>query len=100
MKVWAALNSVRDIAISDNGVAFAFGNNAFAQQMIAQPENHSRLVTILSDFLGRPVQLECQPGEQAKLARTLVTVATTPDGEGGDPLVDYAVSALGAQVVE
>src|SRR5690606_32268288 len=70
-KVWAALNSVRDIAVSDRGVAFAFGTNAFAQQMISEQENHGRIVTILSDFLGRPVQLECQLGEQAKVARRI-----------------------------
>lgn len=99
VKVWAALNSVRDIAVSDRGVAFAFGNNAFAQQMISQTENHSRIVTILSDFLGRPVQLECQLGEQAKLARTL-SVSELQDNDGADPLVEYAVNNLGAKVVD
>jgi DNA polymerase-3 subunit gamma/tau len=99
VKVWAALNSVRDIAVSDRGVAFAFGNNAFAQQMISQTENHSRIVTILSDFLGRPVQLECQLGEQAKLART-ISVNEVQESDGADPLVEYAVNNLGAKVVE
>jgi DNA polymerase-3 subunit gamma/tau len=99
VKVWAALNSVRDIAVSDRGVAFAFGNNAFAQQMISQTENHSRIVTILSDFLGRPVQLECQLGEQAKLARTL-SIREMQDDDAADPLVEYAVNNLGAKVVE
>ncbi len=99
MKVWAALNSVRDIAVSENGVAFAFGNNEFAQQMLAQPENHSRLSTILADFLGRPVQLECQLGDQAQLTRKVVVASSAGDGDD-DPLVDYAVKTLGAQVVE
>lgn len=98
MKVWAALNSVRDIAVSDQGVAFAFGNNEFAQQMLAQPENHGQLSAILADFLGRPVQLECQLGEQARLTRKVVVNAST--GDGDDPLVDYAVKTLGAQVVD
>lgn len=99
VKVWAALNSVRDIAVSERGVAFAFGNNAFAQQMMSQTENHSRIVAILSDFLGRPVQLECQLGEHAKLARTLSTTELQ-DSDAADPLVEYAVSTLGAQVLE
>jgi DNA polymerase III subunit gamma/tau len=99
VKVWAALNSVRDIAVSEQGVAFAFGNNSFAQQMLNQTENHSRLVTILSDFLGRPVQLECQLGEQAKLARTLAA-SELRDGDAPDPLVEYAVNNLGAKVVD
>lgn len=99
VKVWAALNSVRDIAVSDRGVAFAFGNNAFAQQMMNQPENHAKIVTILSDFLGRPVQLECQLGEQAKLSRT-VSANDASDSNGADPLVEYAVNNLGAKVVE
>jgi DNA polymerase-3 subunit gamma/tau len=98
VKVWAALNSVRDIAVSDRSVAFAFGNNAFAQQMMNQPENHGKIVTILSDFLGRPVQLECQLGEQAKLARTVAT--NELQDSITDPLVEYAVNNLGAQVVE
>jgi len=99
VKVWAALNSVRDIAVSANGVAFAFGNNAFAQQMMSQTENHSRIVAILSDLLGRPVQLECQLGEKAKLART-VSATTMQDADAADPLVEYAVNNLGAKVVE
>jgi DNA polymerase-3 subunit gamma/tau len=99
VKVWAALNSVRDIAVSERSVAFAFGNNAFAQQMMNQPENHSRIVTLLSDFLGRPVQLECQLGEQAKLART-VAAGEQQNQDGADPLVEYAVNNLGAKVVE
>jgi hypothetical protein len=64
-----------------------------------QPENHSRIVTLLSDFLGRPVQLECQLGEQAKLART-VAASEQQERDGADPLVEYAVNNLGAKVVE
>ena len=99
MKVWAALNSVRDIAVAEQGVAFAFGNNTFAQQMIAAPENHGRMVAILTEFLGRPVQLECQAGEQARVMRAIVA-ATEHTGDGNDPLVEYAVNHLGAQIVD
>jgi hypothetical protein len=99
VKVLAAFNCVRDIAVSDQGVAFAFGNNSFAKDMLSQPENHNRIVTILSDFLGRPVQLECQMGEQAKLSRRVAT-GEFADGNTTDPLVEYAVNNLGAKVVD
>lgn len=97
LKVLAAFNCVRDIAVSDQGVAFAFGNNSFAKDMLSQVENHSRIVTILSDFLGRPVQLECQMGDQAKLSRRVSTELV--DKNGADPLVEYAVNNLGAKVI-
>lgn len=97
VKVLAAFNCVRDIAVSDQGVAFAFGNNAFAKDMLNQTENHSSIVTILSDFLGRPVQLDCQMGDQAKVARQ---VASSDPHDGADPLVEYAVNNLGAQIVD
>ncbi len=100
VKVWAALNSVRDIAVAEQGVAFAFGNNTFAQQMIAAPENHGRMVAILTEFLGRPVQLECQVGEQARLMRAVASDSGPEHADGADPLVDYAVAHLGAQVIE
>jgi DNA polymerase-3 subunit gamma/tau len=100
IKVWAAVNSVRDIAVAENGVAFAFGNNTFAQQMIAEPENHGRLVAMLTEFFGRPVQLECQAGEQARLVRAVATSLDVEREDGADPLVDYAVAHLGAQVVD
>jgi DNA polymerase-3 subunit gamma/tau len=99
LKVLAAFNCVRDIAVSDQGVAFAFGNNSFAKEMLSQSENHSRIVTILSDFLGRPIQLECQMGDQAKLSRRIST-HDLADGNTTDPLVEYAVNNLGAKVVD
>ncbi len=99
LKVLAAFNCVRDIAVSEQGVAFAFGNNSFAKEMLSQSENHSRIVTILSDFLGRPVQLECQMGDQAKLARR-VSANDSLDADAADPLVEYAVNNLGAKIVE
>ena len=97
VKVLAAFNCVRDIAVSDQGVAFAFGNNAFAKDMLSQSENHNSIVKILSDFLGRPVQLECQMGDQAKVSRQ---VALSEQHDGADPLVEYAVNNLGARVVD
>jgi DNA polymerase-3 subunit gamma/tau len=98
IRVQAALNTVRDIAVSDQSVAFAFGNNAFTHELIARPETHTQVTAILSDFLGRPVQLECQMGEHARLAHRVAAHTERSDGE--DPLVAYAKDALGAQVVD
>ena len=97
IRVQAALNTVRDIAVSDQSVALAFGNNAFTHELIARPETHAQVTAILSDFLGRPVLLECQMGDQARLAHR---IAPTPERSvgGEDLLVAYAKEALGAQV--
>lgn len=99
IRVQAALNTVRDIAVSDQSVALAFGNNAFTHELIARPETHAQVTAILSDFLGRPVLLECQMGDQARLAHR---IAPTPERSvgGEDLLVAYAKEALGAQVVD
>jgi hypothetical protein len=95
----AALQAVRDIAVSEQAVALAFGNNDFSRGMVAKPEHLPTVTAILSTFLGRPVTLECQMGEKATLAGRLVGAAAPPTS-GPDPLVEFAVSALGAQVVE
>jgi DNA polymerase-3 subunit gamma/tau len=97
--VVAAFNCIRDIAVSDQGVALAFGNNAFAKDMLSQAENHNHITKILSDFLGRPVQLECQMGEQARISRRVAANSPT-EGNAADPLVEYAVNNLGAVVVD
>jgi hypothetical protein len=65
-KVQAALNTVRDIAISEDTVVFAFGANTFTCDMIAKPETLAQVTEVLGEFMGRPVKLECQMGEQAK----------------------------------
>ncbi len=101
MKVWAALNSVKDVAVSDHAVAFAFGNNAFAQQMLAETENQTKVAAILGELLGRPVQLECRLGDQARVSgsRSAVSEESVRDDDA-DQLVAYAVEQLGALVVE
>ncbi|MCC6166392.1 MAG: DNA polymerase III subunit gamma/tau [Caldilineaceae bacterium] len=99
IRVQAALNTVRDIAVSDQSVALAFGNNAFTHELIARPETHAQVTAILSDFLGRPVLLECQMGDQARLAHRIAAAPERSAG-GEDPLVTYAKEALGAQVVD
>lgn len=95
----AALRAVRDIAIGQQSVAFAFGNNKFARDMISAPETLAQVAEILSQILGRTVSLSCQTGETATLsaaAGRVVREAT--DNDGPDPLVEYAVNELGAQV--
>lgn len=99
-KVQAALNTVRDIAISDDTVAFAFGANTFTCDMIAKPETLSQVSEVLGEFLGRPVKLDCQMGEQAKVANRLGATAQQAEDSGPDPLVEYAVTNLRAEVVE
>jgi DNA polymerase-3 subunit gamma/tau len=100
IRVEAALKSVRDVAVADQSVALAFGNNDFTHQMISQSETRGQLAAILSDILGRPVQLECQMGEQARLSGRIAVTAVQENKDGHDPLVEYAVSALGAQVID
>jgi hypothetical protein len=98
-QVTAALQAVRDIAVSDQAVALAFGNNEFSRNMVAKPDNLPHVTAILSTFLGRQVVLECQVGEKANLAGRLVNPSAAPSS-GPDPLVEFAVNDLGAQIVE
>jgi hypothetical protein len=95
----AALRAVRDIAIGQQSVAFAFGNNKFARDMISAPETLTQVAEILSQILGRAVSLTCQTGETATLsAGAGRVVRDSVDSDGPDPLVEYAVNELGAQV--
>lgn len=99
LQVQAALNTVRDVAVSERTVAFAFGTNTFTRDMVARPETLHKVATVLGEFLGRPVQLECQMGTQAKLSNV---IASTNEANADDPeaLVEYAVTSLGAQLIE
>lgn len=95
----AALRAVRDIAIGESAVAFAFGNNQFARKLIAEPANLTQVAGVLSHFVGRTVALECQDGDRATLSASAGrTVAAS--NSGPDPLVEYAVKELGAEIVE
>jgi DNA polymerase III subunit gamma/tau len=97
----AALRSVRDIAVGQQAVAFAFGNNKFAREMITAPETLSQVSEILSQFLNRTVSLACQTGDTATLSASAGRVVRdATDADGNDPLVEYAVNELGARVVE
>ena len=97
--VVAALNAVRDIAVTEQAVAFAFGNNEFSRGMVAKPDVLPKVAAVLANFLDRQVALECQMGEKAVIAGRVVAV--TDDRSGGpDPLVEFAVNDLGAKVVD
>ncbi len=99
VQVEAALRSVRDIAVSEQTVALAFGTNEFTRDMVARPDNLAKVGGILSNFVGRSITLECQIGEQAKLANMISIAPTQEQLDGPDPLVEYALSNLGAEVV-
>nr|HMN28729.1 hypothetical protein [Caldilineaceae bacterium] len=71
----------------------------FARDMIARPENLEQVTTILGQILGRPVTLECQLGEQAKLTNMVVVQTAGQENGAPDPLVQYAVSQLNAEVM-
>ena len=100
LQTQAALNTVRDIAAGENQVAFAFGNNQFTRGMIEKPDTLPLVTDLLSKYLGRPISLECQDGNEARLSglKRIAPVETTPDGP--DPLVDFAIAEWGAEVIE
>lgn len=98
VRVLAAINTVRDIAVADQTVAFAFGNNQFTRDMLADPEINGKVAGILSSLLSRPVKLDCQMGDHARLLNMVAIHNTQLDG--ADPLLEYALSTLGAEVVE
>jgi hypothetical protein len=95
------MKSIRDIAVADNAVAFAFGENSFARDMVAQPEILTKVAAIVANLLGRSVSLECQLGEKAHLTNMVTLTPKTSGGESGpDPLIEYAVAELRAKVVK
>jgi DNA polymerase-3 subunit gamma/tau len=100
VRVEAALRGVRDIAVSQDTVAFAFGSNDFTREMIAEPETNGKIVAMLSKILGRSVKLDCQSGERAQLTNMITVTTLVKETDGVDPLLEYAVSTLGAEVVE
>ncbi len=100
VQMQAALKAVRDVAVSEQAVAFAFGANTFSRDMVNKAETLNKVSATLSDLLGRSVILECQMGDQAKLSNLVGTTFGSKTDGGLDPLVDYAVTNLGAQVVE
>jgi DNA polymerase-3 subunit gamma/tau len=95
----AALNAVRDVAVAEHAVAFAFGNNEFSRNLIAKSDVLPGVAAALSKYIGREVTVECQLGEKAVLVGQTVTVQELA-ADGPDPLVEFAVKDLGAQVAQ
>jgi len=98
LKQQAALRAVRDIAIGENAIALSFGNNKFARDMISEPEILAQVSGILAHFIGRQVAVECQEGETATLSAAAGRVVRDEKKDGPDPLLEFAVSELGAEV--
>jgi DNA polymerase-3 subunit gamma/tau len=95
----AALQAVRDVAVSDHVVALAFGSNEFSRNLVAKPDVLPGVAAALSRFMGREVTIECQLGEKAVLVGQVVVVQEQAT-DGPDPLIEFAVQDLGAQVTQ
>ncbi len=100
LKVQAALRSMRDVAVGGDMVVLAFGKNQFARKMIAQPETRAQVSKLLSRFLGRPIRLECQDGDRAQLPAQALAGVREEIHDGPDPLIEFALGELGAELVE
>ncbi len=97
-KQQASLRSIRDLAIGGDAVAIAFGNNAFSQKMISEAKTRDAISGILAEILGQQIRLICQSGEKATIPSTTGQAVEEPQAGGPDPLLEYAVSELGAKV--
>ncbi len=98
LKEQASLRSIRDLAIGGDTVAMAFGNNSFAQGMISEAKTKEAIAGILGEILGQKVTLNCQSGDKATVRAAAGRVVEEQDSTGPDPLIEYAVSELGAEV--
>jgi len=100
-KVLGALNSAKDTAVGTESVVFAFtAQYAPVREMADNQETRDQLSRILQHLLGRPFQVIFQTGEHAALpnAGTVSVEETKKDDK--DALVEFAVSDLGAQIVQ
>ena len=97
-KQQASLRSIRDLAIGGDAVAIAFGNNTFSQKMISEAKTKDAISGILAEILGQQITLICQSGEKATIPSTTGQSVEEPQPSGPDPLLEYAVSELGAKV--
>ena len=100
MKEQASLRSIRDLAIGSDSVAIAFGKNQFAQNVISEARTKDSITGILAEFLGRQITLICQSGDKASIPLTRGQAVEESHANGPDPLVEYAVSELGAKVTD
>ena len=100
LKEEAALRSVKDCAIGENSVVLAFGNNTFAKNVISETTTKETISRILSEILAQQMALTCQSGDTAILSTTTGREAQEKEPSGPDPLIEFAVSELGAQVID
>ncbi len=97
-KEQASLRSIRDLAIGGDSVAMAFGNNSFTLGVISEAKTKDSVAVILSEILGQQVSIICQSGEQATIPTAAGRAVEEASADGQDPLLEYAVSELGAKV--
>ena len=97
-KEQASLRSIRDLAIGGDAVAIAFGNNSFTQGVISEARTKDAISGILAEILGQQVTLICQSGEKATIPSAKGHTIEESESNGPDPLLEYAVSELGAKV--
>ena len=97
-KEQASLRSIRDLAIGGDSVAMAFGNNSFTLGVISEAKTKDTVAVILSEILGQQVSIICQSGDQATIPTAAGRAVEEKSTDGQDPLLEYAVSELGAKV--
>ena len=97
-KEQASLRSIRDLAIGGDSVAMAFGNNAFTLGVISEARTKDAISAILAEVLGQQVTIICHSGDKATIPTTAGRAVEEKSTGGPDPLLEYAVSELGAEV--
>ncbi len=98
MKEQASLRSIRDLAIGGNSVAMAFGNNSFTLGVISEARTKDAISAILAEILGQQVAIFCHSGDKATIPTAAGRAVEEKSTGGPDPLLEYAVSELGAEV--
>lgn len=100
-KVLGALNSARDTAVGKSTFVFAFTEQyAMVRDMVDTPQTREQIGHILQQMTGRPFQVVFQIGERAVLPNAPTLSVESPPPDALDPLVEYAIQDLGAQVVQ
>ena len=98
LKEEASLRSVGDVAIGGDNVALAFDGNDFSQEVISEAKTKEAIAGILGEILGQKVILNCQSGDKATVRAASGRVVEEQHATGPDPLIEFAVSELGAEV--
>jgi hypothetical protein len=76
----------------------AFGNNVFTQGVISEAKTKDTISGILAEILGQQITLICQGGDKATIPTAAGRAVEEKQPGGADPLLEYAVSELGAEV--